>query len=186
MAMAVIKLTFNDGKISHLLAIGEKNVKFVAAKSLTQTSQIIQSRVKEHLHEQFVLRKPNFENSIKIRPATIQRLQTETYTMAGFATLQQTGGRRVAKSGRLAVPQYTDLRQLKANRKTDVPGSFVLRLRSGERVIAHRNSKGLEILFHLKDFARVPKRLQMLEIGTEIATTQFQRIFDENLKNITP
>lgn len=186
MAMAVLKLTFDNDKIDHLSVIGEKNVKFIAAKSLTQTSKIIQSKVREHLHEQFVLRKPNFEKSIKIRPATVQRLQTETYTMAGFATLQQTGGYRIAKSGRLAVPQYTDLRQLKPNRSTDVPGSFVLRLRSGERVIAHRSSKGLEVLFYLKNFARVPKRLHMLEIGTEIATSQFQRIFDDNLRHFTP
>ena len=183
-AMAVINLSFDNGKNHTLIAIGEQNVRFITAKSLTQTSQRIQTRVKQHLHETFVLRKPNFEKSIKVQPATKQNLQSETYTMAGFATLQQTGGHRVAKNGRLAVPQYNDLQQLKANRRTDVPGAFVMKLRNGSRVIAHRNNTQIQILYHIKDFARIPKRLQMLELGTQIATTEFKPIFDENLRHI--
>lgn len=179
--MAILQLNLQDSEKSRLLALGEKNVRFIAAKSLTQTAQQIQAKVKQHLHETFVLRKPNFEKSIKIRSATKQNLTAETYTMAGFATLQQTGGHRYAKNGRLAVPKYTDLHQVKANRKSDVPGSFVLRFKSGERVIAHRANGQIRILYHIKGLARVPKRLQMLEIGTDVATTQFKRIFEENL-----
>ena len=180
--MAIIKLELSSSDSAKLMTLCEKDVLFTAAKSLTQTAQTAQDQIKRHLQSTFVLRKPNFEKSIKIRSATKQTLQASVYTMAGFATLQQTGGRRVAKSGQLAIPQYDDLRNLKAVRKTNQPDSFMMTLKSGGIVIALRKNKDIEILYHIKNVALVPKRLQMIEIGEDVAKKEFPRIFSQNLQ----
>lgn len=180
--MAIIKLELSSSDNDKLMTLCEKDVLFTAVKSLTQTAQKAQEQIQQHLHSTFVLRKPNFEKSIKVRPATKQTLQASVYTMAGFATLQQTGGRRIAKTGRLAIPQYDDLREIKAVRKTSLPDSFLMNLKSGGLVVARRKNKEIEILYHIKNVALVPKRLQMLEIGTETAQKEFPRIFSQNLQ----
>lgn len=180
--MAIINLELSSSDSTKLMALCEKDVLFVAAKTLTKTAQAAQEQIKQHLRATFVLRKPNFEKSIKVRPATKQTLEASVYTMAGFATLQQTGGRRVAKTGQLAVPQYDDLRHIKAVRKTNQPGSFVMNLKNGGMVIARRSGKEIEILYHIKNFALVPKRFEMLEIGADTAQKEFPRLFSQNLQ----
>lgn len=183
--MAIINLELNSSDSARLMLLCEKNVRFVAAKTLTQTAQQIQTEVKKHIRTTFVLRKPNFEKSIKVRPATKQNLEAKVYTMAGFATIQQTGGRQVGKNGRLAVPRYDDLHDIKVGRKSNTPGSFLMPLQSGGHVIARRGHNGIEILYHLKSVAYMPKRLEMLEIGESTAETQLGRLFIENLRNIS-
>ena len=180
--MAIINLELSSSDSTKLMALCEKDVLFVAAKTLTKTAQAAQEQIKQHLRATFVLRKPNFEKSIKVRPATKQTLEASVYTMAGFATLQQTGGRRVAKTGQLAVPQYDDLLHIKAVRKTNQPGSFVMNLKNGGMVIARRSGKEIEILYHIKNFALVPKRFEMLEIGADTAQKEFPRLFSQNLQ----
>lgn len=182
--MAVIHLNFTGPDAAHILTLCEKDVRFVAAKTLTQTAQSAQSEIKKHLRETFVLRKPNFEKSIKIRPATKQNMQTEIYTMAAFATLQQTGGKQTAQSGRLAVPQYGDLHELKAGRKSRPAGSFVVNLRSGEQAIARKTNGAIRILYYLKPLAYMPKRLSMLEIGEAVAEKQVPILFQQNLQQL--
>ncbi len=182
--MAIINLQLNDTDGIKLMAICEKDVQFVAAKTLTQTAQLAQTEIKKHLHDVFVLRKPNFEKSIKIRPATKQNLQSEIYTMAAFATLQQTGGKQTAQSGRLAVPQYDDLHELSAGRKARPAGSFLVNLRSGEQAIAKKTNGAMRILYYLKPLAYMQKRMNMLEIGTDTALKQIPALFRANLSQI--
>lgn len=182
--MANIKLSFDTDDKNRLLALCENDIHFVVAKSLTQTAQKIQHSVKSHIKETFVLRKPNFEKSIKIRSANKQNLQAEVYTMAGFATLQQTGGKQKAISGRLAVPKYDDLRQVKVGRKTNLAGSFLMKLKSGGFVIATRGNKEFKILYYLKNIAYNHKRLNMLELGEEVFAREFPLLFRDNLRII--
>jgi hypothetical protein len=184
--MAIINLSMTGADGARMMALCEKDVRFVAAKSLTNTAQEIQVSVRAHIREAFVLRKPNFEKSIKLRPATKQNLQASVYTMAGFAALQQTGGRQMAKSGRLAVPQYNNLREVKAGRKSNPAGSFLIKLQSGGHAIASRANGGeFRLLYYLKQIAYNPKRLNMLEIGTEISVRRFPIIFHDNLLRTT-
>lgn len=182
--MAIINLELSTTDTNRLMTLCEQNVRFVTAKTLTQTAQIAQAEIKQHIRNTFVLRKPNFEKSIKVRPATKQTLQASVYTMAGFATLQQTGGKQTAQTGRLAVPQYRDLHDVKAGRKTNMPGTFLLKLQSGGLAIAQRKHKEIEILYHIKNFAYMPKRLNMIEVGEETALTEIPRLFSENLQQV--
>lgn len=179
--MAIINLTLEGADSSRLLALCEKDVRFALAKSLTQTTQMVQTAVKGHIREAFVLRRPNFEKSIKVRPATKQNLEASVYTMVGFAALQQTGGRQIAKSGRLAVPKYDDLREVKAGRRSNTKGSFLIKLNGGGHAIASRSAGEFRILYYLKQLAYNPKRLNMLELGEDISARDFPLIFQKNL-----
>jgi hypothetical protein len=183
--MAIVNLSLEGAESSRLFSTFEKDVRFVAAKSLTQTAQEVQSATRQHIREAFVLRRPNFERSIKIRPATKQNLEAEVYMMAGFAALQQTGGKQTGKSGRLAVPKYDDLKQVKAGRKSNPAGSFLLKLKGGGHAIASRIGGEFRILYYLKSLAYNPKRLNMLEIGEEVSLCRFPLIFRDNLRNLS-
>jgi len=182
--MAILNLSLSNTDKARLIALGESNVRFVTAKMLTNVAQVAQGKIKKHIKSTFVLRKPNFEKSIKVRPATKQTLQASVYTMAGFATLQQTGGKQTAKTGRLAVPRYSDLHDVKAGRKSNAPGTFLLKLQSGGIAIAQRKQKEIKVLYYLKNFAYMPKRFNMLEIGEETALSEIPRLFSENLQQV--
>ena len=180
--MAIINLTLQGADGERLLTLCEKDARFVMAKTLTQTAQVAQTEIKKHIREAFVLRKPNFEKSIKIRPATKQDMRAEIYTMAGFAALQQTGGKQTARSGRLAVPRYGDLRDVKAGRKSNAEGSFLVKLKSGGHAIASKAGTETRILYYLKQVAYMPKRLNMLEIGEDVAVKQIPALFRANIQ----
>ncbi len=182
--MAIINLTLQGADKTLLLHLGENNIRFITAKSLTKTAQAVQTKVKEHIKNTFVQRKKSggFENSIRIKPATKQNLQAEVYTMAGFASLQQTGGINKAKSGRLAIPLYDNIAEVKNKRRAkDVKDSFLIKLSGGGFAIATRKGKGLRILYALKALAYVPKRLNMLEIGEQTAIQTFNEHFRQAL-----
>lgn len=180
--MAIIQLSLEGDDYTRLISLCEKDVRFIAAKSLTQTAQEVQTAVRQHIRETFVLRRSNFEKSIKVRSANKQNLQAAVYTMAGFATLQQTGGKQTAQSGRLAVPDYDNLRDVKVGRKSNPAGSFLIKLKSGGHAIASRKGNEFRILYYLKNLAYIPKRLNMLEIGEEVSARHFPLIFRNNLR----
>lgn len=167
-----------------LLSFRNQNIKFILAKSLTRTAQDIQKEVRQHIRESFVIRRKSggFEQSIKILPATKSNLQAKVYTMAGFAALQQTGGIQRGQQGRLAVPPYSSLRDVKlktpSNRPRGLKNSFLIRLKSGAHAIGTRTGKDFKIMYYLKHTAIMPKRLNMLEIGTNNA----DRIFNHELQ----
>ena len=56
--------------------------------------------------------------------------------------------------------------------------------KSGGMVIARRVNKNIEILYHIKNVAFVPKRLEMIEIGEDVAKTEFPRLFSQNLQDL--
>ena len=189
--MAVINLSLNNADKTLLLNIGENNIRFVTAKSLTKTAQNIQEAVKKHIAETFIIRRKSggFIQSIKILPAKKQNLQAKVYTMAGFAAaLKQTGGRQKALSGRLAVPAYTQISDVKsrtsANKPRGLKKSFLLRLSDGSHAIAVRTGKDLKVMYYLKPEAYLPKRLNMIEIGENTAEKFFTLEFRKSLQEL--
>ncbi|MCT4575099.1 MAG: hypothetical protein N4A43_02460 [Alphaproteobacteria bacterium] len=186
--MAIINLSLKREDKNNLISLEEKNVRFITAKSLTRTAQNIQREVQGHIRKDFVLRKRSFERSIRILPATKQRLESKVYTMAPFASLQQTGGIKKASSGRLAIPLYKDISRLKSRTATNRPrglkDSFILKLESGSLAIAVRKSKQIKVMYYLKQRAYVKKRLNMLEIGEQVAVKNFSLHFQKSLREI--
>lgn len=184
--MAVINISF-QGAEQNLLLNSCDNIKFVVARSLTRSAQDVQQKVQKHIRETFVIRKKagGFEKSVRIKPATKQNLQAEVYTMAAFAALQQTGGSNKAKSGRLAVPIYNDLREVKPKTKANSPqnlkNSFLIKLKSGGYALAIKKGKTMKVIYALKQLAYVPKRLNMLEVGEDNAGLAFMEHFKQGL-----
>ncbi len=177
--MGIVNLSMKGAENNPLLSFSSQNAKFIIAKSLTRTAQNAQKEIRRHIRESFVIRRKSggFEQSVKILPAMKSNLQAKIFTMAGFAALQQTGGIQKGQQGRLAIPFYNSLRDVKlktpANRPRGLKNSFLIRLKSGAHAIGTRTGKDFKIMYYLKLTAIMPKRLNMLEIGTDTAGRTF-------------
>ena len=187
--MAIISIDL-DGKNQFLAK--SKQIPFVTAKSLTEIAKKSQDEVKKHIREEFHIRKKKggFESSIRIKPATKKNLESQVYSMAAFASLQQTGGKKKARDGRLAIPIYNNIKDV--NRKTakNSPSeylagdAFKMRTKSGKEVIAQRKRGGLKILYFLRKEADIDKRFDMVEVTEKTVRDEFGMIFKKNLKNV--
>ena len=188
--MAIINLKFEDKATQNLSQIAKKQLPFIVVKSLTNTAQQAQQEVKKHIREEFHIRKKSggFESSIRIKPANKRSLTAEIYTMAAFAGLQQTGGTKKARSGRLAIPIYDNISDVKRTTTKNSPSAYLagdafkMRTKSGKEVIAQRKRGGLKILYFLRKEADVEKRFDMIEVTTKTANDSFGMIFRRNLQ----
>jgi hypothetical protein len=173
-----------------LSQIANRQIPFAIAKSLTNIAQKSQEEVRQHIRERFFIRKKSggFESSIRIKPATKANLTAEVYTMAAFAALQQTGGVKKAKDGRLAIPSYQSINQVKKRSDSNSPSSYLagdafkIKTKSGQEVIAQRKGKELKILYFLRKNAEIDKRFDMIEITTKTIKDGFDLELQRNLK----
>ena len=187
--MAIISLQIKSKASEELAAIASKHIPFAVAKTLTQVAQQSQAEVRQSIKEKFFIRKKSggFESSIRIKPATKTKLTAEVYTMAAFAALQQTGGVKKAKDGRLAIPSYQSINQVKKRSDSNSPSSYLagdafkMKTKSGAEAIASRKGKELKILFFLRKSAHIDKRLDMIEITTNTLKDRFDAQLRANL-----
>ena len=190
--VAIISIKLEDKATENLRQIATKQIPFVVAKTLTQIAQQSQQEVRKNIREKFFIRKKSggFESSIRIKPATKTKLTAEVYTMAAFAALQQTGGIKKAKDGRLAIPSYQGINQVKKRSDANSPphylagDAFKIKTKSGAEAIAQRKGKELKILFFLRKSADIDKRLDMIEITTNTVKDHFDRKFIKNLDEV--
>ena len=124
------------------------------------------------------------------QPATKTNLTAEVYTMAAFAALQQTGGIKQAKGGRLAIPSYQNINQVKKRSDSNSPSSYLagdafkIKTKSGHEVIAKRSGKELKILYFLRKNAQIDKRFDMIEQTTKTVQNRFSGQLIANLDQI--
>ena len=190
--VAIISIKLDDKATENLSQIAKRQLPFITAKSLTNTAQSAQQEVRKHIREEFHIRKKSggFESSIRIKPANKTNLTAEVFSMAAFASLQQVGGTKKARSGRLAIPVYDNIRDVKRTTSKNSPSSYLagdafkMRIGSGQEVIAHRKRGGLKILYFLKRDADVEKRFEMIETTTDVVKRQFPMIFRKNLHEV--
>ena len=188
--MAIISLQIKSNASDELASIAKKQIPFAVAKTLTNIAQKSQDEVRKNIREKFFIRKKSggFESSIRIKPATKTNLTAEVYTMAAFAALQQTGGIKKAKDGRLAIPSYQSINQVKKRSDSNSPSaylagdSFKIKTKSGAEAIAQRKGKEFKILYFLRKSAQVNKKLDMIEITTKTAKDRFDRLLWQNIK----
>ena len=163
--MVIISLQIKSNAGDELANIAKKQIPFAVAKTLTNVAQKSQDEVRKSIKEKFFIRKKSggFESSIRIKPATKSNLTAEVYTMAAFAALQQTGGTKKAKDGRLAIPSYQSINQVKKRSDSNSPSSYLagdafkMKTKSGQGVIAQRKGKELKILYFLHKSADINK-----------------------------
>ncbi len=190
--MAIISLQIKSKASDELAAIATKHIPFAVAKTLTQIAQQSQSEVRKSIKEKFFIRKKSggFESSIRIKPATKTKLTSEVYTMAAFTALQQTGGVKQAKDGRLAIPSYQSINQVKKRSDSNSPSSYLagdafkMKTKSGQEVIAQRKGKELKILYFLHKSADINKRLDMIEITTKTVKERFDAQLKGNVSEV--
>ena len=190
--MAIISLQIKSKASDELAAIATKHIPFAVAKTLTQIAQQSQQEVRKSIKEKFFIRKKSggFESSIRIKPATKTKLTAEVYTMAAFAALQQTGGVKKAKDGRLAIPSYQAISQVKKRTDSNSPSSYLagdafkIKTKSGAEAIAQRKGKEFKILFFLRKSAHIDKRLDMIEITTKTVKDRFDAQLKGNVSEV--
>ena len=108
--------------------------------------------------------------------------------MAAFAALQQTGGIKKAKDGRLAIPSYQSINQVKKRSDSNSPSTYLagdafkIKIKSGQEIIAERKGKELKILYFLHKNAEINKRLDMIEITTKTVRENFYDLLQNNFK----
>ncbi|MBU6339307.1 MAG: hypothetical protein KGQ36_04955 [Rickettsiales bacterium] len=188
--MAIISLQIKSKASEELAALATKHIPFAVAKTLTQIAQQSQAEVRKNIREKFFIRKKSggFESSIRIKTATKTKLTAEVYTMAAFAALQQTGGVKKAKGGRLAIPSYQAISQVKKRSDSKSPSSYLagdafkIKTKSGAEAIASRKGKELKILFFLRKNAEIDKRLDMIEITTKTVKDRFDAQLKVNIE----
>ena len=176
-----------------LARIAKKQIPFATAKSVTQIAKKSQEEVRKHIREEFHIRKKRggFESSIRIKPATKKNLAAQIYTMASFASLQQTGGKKKARDGRLAIPIYQNVRDVKRKTVKNSPSgylagdAFKIKTVSGQEAIAQRKRGSLKILYFLRKEADIDKRFNMIEVTEQKVRDEFGMIFKKNLQNIS-
>ena len=190
--MAIISLQIKSKASDELAAIASKHIPFAVAKTLTQIARQSQQEVRKSIKEKFFIRKKSggFESSIRIKPATKTKLTAEVYTMAAFAALQQTGGVKQAKDGRLAIPSYQAISQVKKRSDSNSPSSYLagdafkIKTKSGAEAIAQRKGKEFKILFFLRKSAYINKRLDMIEITTNTVKDRFDAQLKGNVSEV--
>ena len=190
--MAIISLHLEDQATKSLSQIASRQIPFIAAKSLTNVAQKSQAEVKKHIRDEFHIRKKSggFESSIRIKPANKKNLTSQIYTMAAFASLQQTGGKKKARDGRLAIPIYNNIKDVKRKTAKNTPSAYLagdafkMRTKSGKEVIAQRKRGSLKILYFLRKEADVEKRFDMVEVTTKAVNDSFGMIFRRNLQDV--
>jgi len=190
--LAIVNLHLEDQAIKSLSQIASRQIPFIAAKSLTNVAQKSQAEVKKHIREEFHIRKKSggFESSIRIKSANKKNLTSQIYTMAAFASLQQTGGKKKARDGRLAIPIYNNIKDVKRRTAKNTPSAYLagdafkMRTKSGKEVIAQRKRGGLKILYFLRKEADIEKRFDMVEVTTKAVNDSFGMIFRRNLQDV--
>ncbi len=190
--MAIINLQIKSNASDELSNIAKKQIPFAVAKTLTNVAQKSQDEVRKSIKEKFFIRKKSggFESSIRIKPATKTKLTAEVYTMAAFAALQQTGGLKQAKDGRLAIPSYQAINQVKKRTDSNSPSSYLagdafkIKTKSGAEAIAQRKGKELKILYFLHKSADINKRLDMIEITTKTVKDRFDAQLKGNVSEL--
>ncbi|MHA1540048.1 MAG: hypothetical protein ACTSXQ_06205 [Alphaproteobacteria bacterium] len=191
--MTRINLKFQNNAADYLMQVAGRQVPFALALALTRTAQEAQKDVKRHIENRFVIRRKSggFGSSIRIKPATKTNLEARVHSMAGFAALQQTGGKKGARDGRLAIPAYDDIKNVKRRTSKNSPagyladGAFIIRLRSGQQAIAQRHKgRSLRILYFLRNKADVKKRLDMIETAQRTVGIEFSVMFNKTLREV--
>ena len=187
--MAIITLKFTDHK--QLMTVASKQIPFAIASTLTKLAKQAQADVREHIEQRFIIRKRagGFTSSIRIKPATKQSLVAKIYSMARFASLQQVGGAKQARVGRLAIPLYDKISDVKRRTAKNSPasllasGAFITRTKNGEQMIARRNkaSSKLNFLYLLRKNADVQKRFEMIETVEQTVQNNFAFVFGRAL-----
>ncbi|MEM9369544.1 MAG: hypothetical protein AAGA26_00170 [Pseudomonadota bacterium] len=131
----------------------QREIPFATTLSLTWTAKDAQRDVQERLPERFTIRRSWVAKGIRIKPArkstSIARIASEVGTVDDFMGLQEEGGTKRARSGRLAVPYGARKTRTSVTPRSKWPGAmlkkrgvFTAPVKPGSRVLAVWKRRG--------------------------------------------
>lgn len=187
---------------SRLNWIERDQLPFAVAKTLTKTAYQASDEIKNNLRMDFILRNRYTERGIRVRRATKHRPQSEVGSIDEYMVLQELGGTKTARDGRVAVPRdiKKDVKELikkrnrpgplmkRANekagtrkRKGGKPLPFFARMSSGKEGIFVRRGKGrvpIDVLYVFEDSVEITPRLGLRKTAARVADENMQENFN--------
>lgn len=171
-----------------------QQVRFAAAKALTQTAIEVQRDVRAEMPGRFTLRRQWIVQGIRVERATKASLQSAVFSRDAFMGLHEFGGQKDPRKRFIAIPTRAVKRT-----KTDViarrdrPGALGDRAevieRDGNKWLAlkkgrrGRSGNELRLLYLLVPKAKIDERLGLREIGTRVVRARFMPLFLQALED---
>lgn len=182
----MITVKFDAKKLTRYLEKKTKDIKFAAARALTDTATDIQLEIRRQIPQRFVLRRNWIVNGIRITPASRDNLLATVYSKdSSFMLRQETGGdKRPAQGSNLAIPSVgpRGVKRTKSGlvSKTQLPSAlgskaFKVPGRGGKQLLMMRDKRGMKLLYVLQRDARVRPRLGMTETAKRLYSDRFAR-----------
>ncbi|MEM7422077.1 MAG: hypothetical protein AAF334_00060 [Pseudomonadota bacterium] len=123
-----------------------REIPFATTLSLTWTAKDAQADIQHRLPDRFTIRRTWVAKGIRVKPArkskNISRITSEVGTADDFMSLQEEGGTKRARSGRLAIPYGARKTRTSVTPRSKWPGRmlskrgvFVAPVKPGSRVM---------------------------------------------------
>lgn len=175
----------------------DKQIRFATAVALTKTAKQAQTAAIGTIKSNFTIRnnwvEPQNKLGVRITPAKKDNLQADVKTNAEFLKKFETGADKLPRGKRLAIPTAN----VRRNKKDIIPRSmrpsalrdkrtFVVNTKSGP-VLFQRKFKGkrsqIVALYNLEPKAKIKRRPSFYMPIERVARANFNRNFDEAVKN---
>ncbi|MBF0097164.1 MAG: hypothetical protein HQM04_10665 [Magnetococcales bacterium] len=174
----------------------EKQIRFAAAKALTQTAQDAQEEIRRQLPERFTIRTGWVAKGIRIVPATPNKLESTVVVKDEFMIQQETGGEKTSPFGdSLGVPVGARPTPTAVTRPSRFPaalltkpGYFIAPITHGSKTMAlwKRTGRGrrtrLTLMYVFARQVRLRPRFGFRETVRNVALSRFPQRFREAIR----
>lgn len=170
----------------------DKQLKFATAKTLTQTVKLAQAEGIEEIKRELKPRSewylPSRAPGVRVRTADKNNLRAELYSNADWLAKLATGETHTPSGGRQSVAVPTRAIQptgreviARAKRPRNLKNAFVIKARSGQRLLVKRAGRALEVLYVLKKSTRRPTKNPLIVAAKRVVSERVGPLFSQNL-----
>jgi hypothetical protein len=173
----------------------DKQVRFAAARSLTEAAKQSQESSIRAIQQTFTTRSQWFQPSnrygLRVRAARKDNLEATVGTAADWLALHETAGTKVPRGEFIAIPTSNvrrSKRQIirRAHRPRNLRRSFLLKTKSGLTVLFQRKGRGrksdIVAMYVMQPRARIRKESTVTEVAKKVVARRFGSIFDTALR----
>lgn len=176
----------------------EKQLNFAASRALNDTAKDVQKGLREHLHEEFVIRRQAFiDRSIKITKFAKKTSLSATIAVdppggadRDVLSIHVSGGKKTAPSGgNVAIPTETvrpDVKKVipKGKRPRNLKKSFVKPGNdNGEKLLFVKQGRGtrekVRLAYVIRPFVKIEPRFQFHRTANEVVARSWEQNFEK-------